>query len=139
MIKIINLYINGHDYEHDLFELTRAFFTQSEIIVLEKEDLDKEYKFLILNEFYMGNSTTKIFINNKLVAKEVVSSETIKIPSYDKVRIEKMAIKNSLYTCLSKYLNKQLPWGILTGIRPVKIIHELLDKEIYNKYAAGLL
>lgn len=139
MIKIINLYINGHDYEHDLFELTRAFFTQSEITVLKNEDLDKEYKYLILNEFSSGTSITKIFINDNLVGKEVVYSEAIEIPSYDKVRIEKMAIKNSLYICLSKYLGRQLPWGILTGIRPVKIIHELLDKKIYNDDIINIL
>lgn len=31
---------------------------------------------------------------------------------------------------LAKYTNKVIPWGILTGIRPVKLVNELIDEKM---------
>ncbi|MDD4295702.1 MAG: coproporphyrinogen dehydrogenase HemZ [Ruminiclostridium sp.] len=50
----------------------------------------------------------------------------------------KMLLKVLIYEALSIYTGKNLPWGILTGIRPAKIVHSLMDKgisvdEISNK------
>jgi len=42
----------------------------------------------------------------------------------------KMPVKKLIYEVLSEYTGKKLPWGILTGIRPVKIVHSLLDKNV---------
>lgn len=38
------------------------------------------------------------------------------------------AFKRTLYTKLSAQLNKTLPWGYLTGVRPSKIAYTLLEK-----------
>lgn len=38
------------------------------------------------------------------------------------------AFKCTLYTKLSAQLNKTLPWGYLTGVRPSKIAYTLLEK-----------
>ncbi len=35
--------------------------------------------------------------------------------------------KRDLYRILSEYTSKELPWGILTGIRPVKLISNLIE------------
>jgi len=40
----------------------------------------------------------------------------------------KNGLKGSVYDLLSSYTGKYPRWGILTGIRPVKIVHELLDQ-----------
>lgn len=56
----------------------------------------------------------------------------------------KNAIKRFLYQLLSKASNKQLPWGILTGIRPTKLVYEMLDnglteEEIHNRMSEEYL
>ena len=38
----------------------------------------------------------------------------------------KETIKRSMFKILEKKFNITPPWGILTGIRPVKIVHSLL-------------
>lgn len=38
----------------------------------------------------------------------------------------KRMVKNFLYSILSKKLNKNLPWGSLTGVRPTKFARELI-------------
>ncbi len=40
----------------------------------------------------------------------------------------KMSLKLLIYRCLTRYTEKTLPWGVLTGIRPVKIVHSLLSE-----------
>ncbi len=36
-------------------------------------------------------------------------------------------ITSNLYSCLSKYYNVSFSWGALTGVRPAKLIYEMLD------------
>ncbi len=45
-------------------------------------------------------------------------------------RESKNLIKKVIYTLLSEIHGKSMPWGILTGIRPTKIVQELLDEGI---------
>lgn len=48
---------------------------------------------------------------------------------FDYERRGKDLLKTHLYTFLVQYLDEEMsPWGILTGIRPTKILHYLRDK-----------
>ena len=51
-------------------------------------------------------------------------------------RENKTRIKHALYTLLSELTGEQLPWGTLTGIRPVKLADMLLT-ELENGRAEG--
>ena len=67
----------------------------------------------------------------------VITEETdqIKIASYapeglEEARVQDVntAVKDRLYTILEKRYVSRSPWGILVGVRPVKIVHEGLDR-----------
>jgi oxygen-independent coproporphyrinogen-3 oxidase len=45
----------------------------------------------------------------------------------------KNLIKKSVYKLLAVVFGREYPWGILTGIRPVKIVHEFMDKGLSEK------
>ena len=47
----------------------------------------------------------------------------------EKKRLTKRFAKLSLYKGLSKYFDKELPWGALTGIRPTKLAYQQIQKE----------
>ena len=53
-------------------------------------------------------------------------------------REDKSVLKKALYLLLSRYTGKELPWGTLTGIRPVKIaetkLAEGLDRQQFRTY-----
>lgn len=65
------------------------------------------------------------------------SEKTIYIPDFSlssenqgkKEKDYKNEVKRFLYNELKKYTAKSPDWGILTGVRPVKLAHELLDRE----------
>ncbi|HEY5584872.1 MAG TPA: coproporphyrinogen dehydrogenase HemZ [Ruminiclostridium sp.] len=42
----------------------------------------------------------------------------------------KRIIMRKLFLLLNKYTGKVIPWGILTGIRPAKLVNEFIDKGI---------
>lgn len=59
--------------------------------------------------------------------------------SYDNRAEYKNCLKQVIYKALSQYLNKELPWGTLTGIRPTKIAVSLIeegksDEEVAKHY-----
>ncbi|MGO1469537.1 MAG: coproporphyrinogen dehydrogenase HemZ [Tissierella sp.] len=143
MIKIIKLYIEGHNYGHDLFELIRTFFKGKEIKFLDKVDLDRNKGYLIISK--LTNNKEKpvacatIYYNNIIMEEIKEDLESINIHSYNKKQIEKLAIKKVVYRSLSKYLNIILPWGILTGIRPVKVVHTLIDMKFSNEKVLNIL
>lgn len=47
---------------------------------------------------------------------------------YENRKVLKRKIKREVYLALSKFTGNSLPWGMLTGIRPAKIVHEMLEK-----------
>ncbi|MEA4847726.1 MAG: coproporphyrinogen dehydrogenase HemZ, partial [Clostridiaceae bacterium] len=42
----------------------------------------------------------------------------------------KHLVKKSMYKLLASVFGREYPWGILTGIRPVKIVHELMNNGV---------
>ncbi len=42
----------------------------------------------------------------------------------------KNTLKRALYQLLSQEVKRELPWGILTGIRPTKLVYELLEQGV---------
>lgn len=50
-------------------------------------------------------------------------------------RLFKRELKRTLYFLLSDLTGKRLPWGMLTGIRPAKIVHEMLEEGMTQQAA----
>ena len=64
--------------------------------------------------------------------RELFSDYTID-PAKPRKQI-KNEIKRKLYKYLSEKLNKTLPWGALTGIRPVNIITSIVENKKYEMW-----
>lgn len=112
MIKVI---INDKlkSYEADIRDICMAFFPYNDFVydsISDNNTDNNKYEHIIDN--YFNDDLTDSRIENK------------------------NRIKRSLYTYLSKLTNKTLYWGILTGIRPVNIVTQIIEyikyKENYN-------
>lgn len=68
-----------------------------------------------------------VTINGKVYAYGNLTGE-IK-DQIEKKRLVKRYAKLSLYKGLSKFYNKDLPWGALTGIRPTKLAYQQIAKD----------
>lgn len=132
---MILVYLEGHNYEYEVRELIKLFFFGKEIKFVEDEKICNEYDILIKNCLRKAKddyfSLTEIFKNGKIISSSSIESiNNIYVGKDDLNKKIKTGIKQSIYEAISKIAELEAPWGILTGVRPVKIVHDLMDKQI---------
>lgn len=125
---MIGVILKGHDYKYEVAELIKLFTAQFEFIE------EKSFGRILENVLYVYNDTliakTKYYENYEL---KYEFSDHVNIKDLDEQSLKKITketIKRTIFKVLQNRLNTYVPWGILTGIRPVKIVHTLLDKGI---------
>ena len=92
-------------------------------ILGNKNILNSEYR--MTDSLKSGNISTVIVDNNEYNKK--IFAKTNKKLDNNIRTISKRIIERSLFYYLNEKFDANVPWGILTGIRPVKIVQELLD------------
>lgn len=119
---MIRIKLRGHDYRYEVYQILSLFYSKSEIVFSDNEyDIESIYDSIL--------SHAECRIPSKGISKKIcISSEDSK------------NIKNSLKMTLLKVLEEctgvTMPWGILVGIRPTKIIHEYLNNGIMEEEIA---
>ncbi|MDR7869848.1 MAG: coproporphyrinogen dehydrogenase HemZ [Tissierellaceae bacterium] len=133
MINLIKVSIEGHSYKHDLFELIRVFFPGEEIVFIDENDYQNDGLFIYSSLLDKINNTlaiTKVYKDNEQIKETVIDIEKIHISGLTRKKIIKNAIKKSIYTSLIGLVEHDIPWGILTGIRPIKVAHDLINTNL---------
>lgn len=134
---MINVLLINHETEYELTELIKVFFPGEDILYIKEQDEYLGEGILIINSLYKEGENlyalTKIYRDSILIGQ---STENIKFIEVYRDSVDKyirLGIKKSLYNTLISISENEIPWGVLTGIRPVKIVHDLLDKDIDEK------
>lgn len=124
----------NHKYENELLNIIRMFYGKQDIKVQNNKALVIDQSLVKVDEiFLISRLTTRdsiiecesVIKFNKSFCNHI---ETININSDVSDRAVKSIIKKSMYKLLSNFNNKTYPWGILSGIRPIKLVHDLIDK-----------
>jgi len=107
-------------------EVVRLFFPDGEIVLGERAGCDMT---IIVSAAQTGDT----FAGRAVLAArgsklaEEAKSDTVPIIG-DERNQQKRLVKLAIFRVLSRFTGKTPgPWGILTGIRPTKIVHRLLD------------
>ncbi len=144
MIQII---LSDRAYENDVYPFVKAFYPQEDVKVSDASYLFEEGNnsigftedgYITINTLMVDFQIDKVcfkIIDNR--GKSYISSIDMPDPVKGKSAY-KNAMKRELYRMLSYISKRELPWGILTGIRPTKLIYEMLEKgldenAIYDK------
>ena len=117
------LVLESSDYEYDIYTLIKAFYPEKDIKVLYDDAgdaVDSTVFSLVCRENKYHFSV--ISKDGRIVAENISEKE-----DGDRITV-KNCIKKLIYGTLSEYTGKKLPWGDLTGIRPVKIPMKLLEE-----------
>lgn len=131
----MNVYIDNLKFQNDIAELYKTFESDSDLYLADisseiQMDKQQEYKF---------SYTVKIYTESENQVKGQLYSNDEKIHDiaekiYDFTDV-KSAYKRAFFKILKLIdTNSNHPWGILTGIRPVKIVHDLLQKNYDLKF-----
>lgn len=129
--NLLSVTVNKEGYEYDIHSLVKAFYPAQDVKVFAGEG-EKESS-------SEGLPDLDICFREKAVLISVIDGEK-KEPSFECLKIEvsedmprpevKNRLKQLIYTALSKYTGRELPWGTLTGIRPTKIPMSMLEEGI---------
>ncbi len=111
-------------FQYDIYTLVQAFFPGEEIKVTFQEGIPKDFKGIFLETLYTESGVSFLLKNSECEDfwKKDVSWDN------DDRKWRKRQMKICLYHMLSEYTRKILPWGNLTGIRPVKIVMNILEQ-----------
>ena len=149
--------LNQPQFEYDIHSLVKAFYPAEDVKVFEEgtKELESDAGMPECTVMFEENritfsimtkekgsglaDTTKTLTESKDC---IVKNKVLEVYAEDKVIITdnvvleekeerasvKCKLKHLLYSVLSQYTGKVLPWGNLTGIRPTKIAYGLLEE-----------
>ncbi len=130
------------DFIQEICDLVRAFFPKDSI---DAQNAYAEDGILIACGYSRENPEQVGFYANYLecgILKQEVKWHR-SIEEGDNPILYRRLLKNALKTCvyelLSNLLDRTLSWGTLTGIRPVKLLHQMLDARMDEATAAQVL
>ncbi len=139
MDTLIELNLYGRDYEQELRPLIRAFLPHGEFEVNHYEAEEEEMRSLCREEptvLLAANPAydytfSCILMNDWFRIRVYKKGERIGAADAEDVDPERKAYRNrvarEIYRVLSADTGSELPWGILTGVRPTKLVYEALE------------
>lgn len=126
------------EYSYEIEDVIKLFFRQQQIIKIDEPLNNYSSEALILcTDFIddMGNKNIKVNIKNDSKSKEICvcsqQKESLE-PHEAKSQVRKL-LKRELYKLISDFFDRKLPWGVLTGIRPAKLVNEMLDNNFTHQ------
>lgn len=128
---MLNVILKGHDFKYEVAELIKSFTTQFKFVHRKDVGMTLENSVVYYNDKVFSKT---VYLENYQVIYDSLDYRSIEGLSEQEVKkVTKETIKRSMYNVLMKKFNSYVPWGILTGIRPVKIVHTLLDKNLSDE------
>ena len=139
------------EFEYDVYNLLKAFYPTAELDMRyiceegsasdDAADADALFQVcyggssVVFSYIPCGNMTAEERRADRLDA-EAWSERRDDIPSADRMEA-KNRIKQLVYRCLSRMTGTELPWGDLTGIRPVRLVSgQLLEGKTPDQISA---
>lgn len=119
----MNLYVKNHTFWFELENVTQLFFPNEKISVFREFDKAEE-------PYIYSELSDKLTVKVKIGDFSVCKSADV---SSDKEQNELVTCQ-MLYKILCDFAAIKQPWGMLTGVRPVKLLRKLSQK--YGEQAA---
>ena len=119
---MIYMSINTHDYENDVRVMIGAFYPGEKIVIEDNNECTMKVLVHVEGAHIKGKVAT-----DSDIAFDVHSRS-------DVAGIVRNHLKRELYNIFSKLTGKELPWGTLTGIRPIKIPVSLIEQGYDDEY-----
>ena len=127
---MIYLYQNKEEYDYDVRAIALAFYEREKIIAVPEEEMDRlaseeqgEENVRFLSLIYEeGKIRGRLFDREGKEAKQEVCC------AYHDHEKSRNAVCRFLYRLFSEFTGRTLPWGMLTGIRPTKIVMKWMEE-----------
>lgn len=122
---MIRLKLTDEAFEQDIRPLVKSFFPKEELAVSYKgEETGADFRYLLAGEW--GEDGFLLLLYRYPEIEKAVQEERQMLPLADRKRYRD-EVKRAVYRMLSKETGQELPWGTLTGVRPVKQVLERME------------
>lgn len=116
------LYTINHKFHYELENLTRAFFPNEKIVVLSIDEFPETLDTPCVVTERTNMLTVSLYIED--------FNKTLTVPA--NTEDDELNMATLLYKLLNEYTGISLSWGLLTGVRPVKLLRRLKDESGEN-------
>ena len=114
---MISLLLEDMTFEQDIRELLMAFYPEEKYIYTNED---------VFLSLFLSKKSIEYHIKIKSEDNVLEFCSPLRETKFD----TKNDLKRNIYINLLKLGNKELPWGTLTGIRPTKIVMEMLENDM---------
>lgn len=133
-MKVIS---RGRDYGYEMVGVTMLFFRGEKVSLYTGGELPREDYVLTEAEVRSGRASLSVTVERD--GRRYEASEIIPVEEKDLDRSCEMHLAVMLYRILSQITGIRPKWGVLTGIRPVKLLQRRIDRgipreEIYREF-----
>lgn len=128
---MFSFYFVGHNYEYELrnelrlFDLNTEYEIKYESLIKNNKGLGLFSSLEIKDDEFSGYA--KLYNNNELLFESNYSSKDIVLEKENEKKLKKTLIVKSMHRVMKEYYKIIPDYGILTGVRPVKIIFVARD------------
>lgn len=114
----MNLYLCGHGFRYETENLCRAFFPNENVAVFEGDCRDKPGEISVCTKISGGDLFVSVGTDGRTVEKR---------RSAPAGGDQELLLAALIFSVLSEFTNYEPPWGILTGVRPSKLMNTLIS------------
>lgn len=114
----MNLYAVNHKFHYELENLTRAFFPNEKIAVSSTENIPDE----LTAPYILSVKGTTLFI------KVLINDFERELECPAQTSDDELSMATLLYKLLEEFTGISLSWGLLTGVRPIKLFRKLTEQ-----------
>jgi len=121
--------LNLESYEYDVHSLVKSFFPEETVKVLTPATKEDTYRTVLEQAGLESDQQIKLEITVEEAGAVIRYTDREDTWEYTDAEGKfKDGFKRFLYRVLSRELDKTLPWGNLTGIRPTKLAYGMLER-----------
>lgn len=113
----MNLYVKNHNFHFELENLTRLFFPNEKITVIRDfSEIQPPYIYTEVSDKITISVNIGSFNKSETAVKKLTDDDN------------ELVSAQLLYKLLCDFTGLTQPWGILTGVRPVKLLRKLAEE-----------
>ena len=129
---MVGFCLKGHTLVYDVQTMLQVFYPNSNYYEVEEIQMSK---ITVISELTDKFAYGAIYFDGELKCEKKCTI----IGNNTNIKEKKRLIKLSLYLCLKEVTRYDPKWGIVTGIRPAKVVNELIDLEYDENFIKTML
>ncbi len=116
----MNVCLNSPGYSYDVHSLVKAFYPDRDVAVTDKEEDGSDITVFVSSGDIANKDRASGYLCVSANGPEGLISKKEEYRELSRFELKNL-LKRKLYEVLSVVSDKELPWGTMTGIRPVKV------------------